>query len=168
MLSLSSTNITLWMDSTLVHSKNDQELQNSKPLTTDGIFYLGKCHGFNLVVPQILSMYITSSRARVQTSLLSHQRKWFHPSIVNVALKEIWASFHEVTCRSTALHILNARKRLNQNGQLHVMANFSLGKSPHYPLDDRLGRHQSWPGQKPKLLALQPLPCHYMPISQLL
>ncbi|PNF26337.1 hypothetical protein B7P43_G01769 [Cryptotermes secundus] len=40
-LSLSPANITLWMDNMLVHSKSEQEHQNSKPLTTDGIFYLG-------------------------------------------------------------------------------------------------------------------------------
>lgn len=41
-LSFSTTNISLWMDNTLVHATNAPDHSISKPLTTDGIFYLGK------------------------------------------------------------------------------------------------------------------------------
>jgi hypothetical protein len=51
----------------LVHSNSEQEPQNSKPLTTNGIFYLGKYHNLNIVMTKISSLYTTSSHAIAQT-----------------------------------------------------------------------------------------------------
>jgi len=52
-LSLSPNNVTLWVDNILVHSESGPDHPNSKPLTTDGIFYLGKYHNFHLVMRKI-------------------------------------------------------------------------------------------------------------------
>ncbi|KAJ9586493.1 hypothetical protein L9F63_019851, partial [Diploptera punctata] len=40
-LSFTSDNITLWIDNALVHSKTVSQHSKSKPLITDGVFYLG-------------------------------------------------------------------------------------------------------------------------------
>jgi hypothetical protein len=65
-LSFSTTNISLWMDNTLVHATSAPDNTVSKPLTTDGIFYLGKYHNavrfevFTAVLMEIhVSWYVT-------------------------------------------------------------------------------------------------------------
>jgi hypothetical protein len=45
-LSFSTSNITLWVDRILEHSESGSDHSDSQPLTTDGIFYLGKYHYF--------------------------------------------------------------------------------------------------------------------------
>jgi hypothetical protein len=45
-LSLSPSNITLWVDRILEYSESVSDHSNSQPLATDGIFYLGKYRSF--------------------------------------------------------------------------------------------------------------------------
>lgn len=43
-LNFSPNNITLWVDRILEHSESSPGHSDSQPLTTDGVFYLGRYH----------------------------------------------------------------------------------------------------------------------------